>query len=46
MTGVRIITSAVSIHRWITRRQLNLQRTGETGNMKKNQPTLLIEGYI
>ncbi len=33
--GVRIITSAVPIHRWITRHQLNSQRTGETGNMKK-----------
>jgi len=25
---------------------LNSQRTGETGNMKKNQPTLLTEGCI
>ncbi|WP_237717584.1 hypothetical protein, partial [Enterobacter sp. Ag1] len=31
---------------WITRHQLNSQRTGETGNMKKNQPTLLTEGFI
>jgi len=38
MTGGRIITNAVPIHRWITRHQLNSQRTGETGNMKKNQP--------
>ncbi|WP_227545697.1 hypothetical protein, partial [Klebsiella pneumoniae] len=30
----------------ITRHQLNSQRTGETGNMKKNQPTLLTEGCI
>ena len=46
MTGGRIRTSAVHIHRWITRLQLNFQQAGETGNMKKNQPTLLIEGYI
>ncbi len=46
MTGGRIITSAVPIHRWITRHQLNSQRTGETGNMKKNQPTLLTDGCI
>ena len=25
---------------------MNLQRAGETGNMKKNQPTLLTEGCI
>jgi hypothetical protein len=35
MTGGRIIKSAVPIHHWITRFQLNLQQTGETGNMKK-----------
>lgn len=29
-----------------SKRQLNLQRAGETGNMKKNQPTLLTEGCI
>ncbi|BBW88651.1 hypothetical protein THOKLE017_45120 [Klebsiella pneumoniae] len=46
MTGGRIITSAVPILRWITRHQLDSQRTGETGNMKKNQPTLLTEGCI
>ena len=46
MTGGRIITRAVPIHRWITRHQLNSQRTGETGNMKKNQPTLLTERCI
>ncbi len=37
---------AVHIHRWITKLQLNLQRAGETRNMKKNQPTLLTEGCI
>lgn len=46
MTGTRITTSAVHIHHWITRLQLHLQRTGETENMKKNQPTLLTEGCV
>lgn len=40
------ITSGVPIHRRITRHQFNSQGTGETGNMKKNQPTLLTEGCI
>ena len=44
MAGEMIITSAVHIHRWIIRRQLNLQWTGETGDMKQNQPTFLTEG--
>lgn len=46
MTGGRVITSAVPIHRWITRHQLNSKQTGETGNMKKKQPALLTEGCI
>jgi hypothetical protein len=46
MTGGRIITSVVHIHRGSTRLRLNLQRAGETGNMKKNQPTLQTEGCI
>lgn len=46
MTGGRIITSAVPIHRWITRLQLIFLRTGETENVKKNQPTLLTERYV
>ena len=46
MAGGRIITGVVLIHRWITRHQLNSHRTGETGSMKKNQPTLLTEGCI
>lgn len=41
MTGRRIIMCAVPIHHCITRFQLNILRTGETGNMKVNQPTLL-----
>lgn len=46
MTGDRIITSAVFILRRTTRLRLNLQRTGETGNMEKKQPTLQADGSI
>lgn len=43
LTGGRIVTRAVHIHRWIAKLRLNMQRTGKAGNMKKNQPTRLTE---